>query len=41
MLVYGLAAEILGRVENSMLRDALERLLRSRLADRSRGGRRA
>jgi Fe-S cluster assembly protein SufD len=41
MLIYGMAAEILGRVNHEALRDALERLVRGRLADRARGGRRA
>jgi len=40
MLTYGLAAEILGRMEHAGLRDALDRLIRGRLADRERGGRR-
>jgi Fe-S cluster assembly protein SufD len=41
MLIYGMAAEILDRVQHAGLRDALERLVRGRLADRVRGGRRA
>lgn len=40
MLIYGFAAEILARMEHAGLRAALERLIRLRLADRSRGGRR-
>jgi Fe-S cluster assembly protein SufD len=40
MLTYGFAAEILGRMEHAGLREALERLVRARLGDRSLGGRR-
>jgi Fe-S cluster assembly protein SufD len=39
MLTYGFAAEILGRMEHTGLREALDRLVRARLDDRSRGGR--
>jgi Fe-S cluster assembly protein SufD len=41
MLTYGFAAEILGRMRHTGLRDRLDGLVRARLADRSRGGRRA
>ncbi len=41
MLTYGMAAEILARVNHEAIRGALERLVRGRLADRTRGGRRA
>ena len=40
MLTYGFAAEILGRMEDPGVRGALDRLVRSRLAERTRGGRR-
>ena len=41
MLTYGFAAEILGRMAHTELREELDRVVRARLADRSRGGRRA
>jgi Fe-S cluster assembly protein SufD len=41
MLTYGLAAEIVARVDDAALRESVERLVRARLADRSHGGRRA
>ena len=40
MLTYGFAAEILGRMEHAAVRDELDRVIRGRLADRTRGGRR-
>ena len=40
MLTYGIAAEILGRMEHPELRDVLDGVVRARLADRARGGRR-
>jgi Fe-S cluster assembly protein SufD len=40
MLTYGFAAEILGRMEHAGLREALDRLVRARLGDRSLGERR-
>jgi len=40
MLTYGFAAEILGRMAHAGVRDELDRVIRARLADRTRGGRR-
>ena len=41
MLTYGFAAEILSRMQHAGLREQLDHLVRARLADRARGGRRA
>ena len=41
MLTYGFAAEILGRMEHVNLRRELDEMIRTRLSDRSPGGRRA
>jgi Fe-S cluster assembly protein SufD len=41
LLTYGFAAEILGRMSHAGVRARLDGLVRARLADRSRGGRRA
>ena len=40
MLTYGFAAEILGRMQHAGVREELDRVVRARLADRVRGGRR-
>ncbi len=40
MLTYGFAAEILGRMQHAGVREQLDRVVRARLADRVRGGRR-
>jgi Fe-S cluster assembly protein SufD len=41
LLTYGFAAEILGRMAHPALREELDQVIRARLADRARGGRRA
>src|SRR3989454_775000 len=41
LLTYGFGTEILGRMAHTELREELDRVVRARLADRSRGGRRA